>query len=76
MCSQLRAGLKSTQTLELRLDYLCNAKERATFFSWLLLKRLDATLIATCRSIHGGGQFRGGHGAQLEVLSLAVAAGC
>ena len=35
MKSQMRLGLQTTRTLELRLDYLRDAKERAAFLSWL-----------------------------------------
>src|SRR5882672_8405613 len=42
MISQLRLGLKSTRTLELRLDYLRHAKERAAFLDWLRRKRPPA----------------------------------
>src|SRR5712692_4017691 len=76
MIFQLRLGLKSTQTLELRLDYLRHARERAAFLDWLRRKRLPAVLIAPCRSRQGGGLFRGSRKAQLEVMALAVGAGC
>src|SRR6266404_8741651 len=76
MISQLRLGLKSTHTLELRLDYLRHAKERAAFLDWLRRKRLPAVLIATCRSRQGGGLFRGSRKGQLEVLAQAARAGC
>jgi 3-dehydroquinate dehydratase/shikimate dehydrogenase len=76
MISQLRLGLKSTHTLELRLDYLRPAKERTTFLDYLRRKRLPGVLIATCRSRQGGGLFRGSRKAQLEVLAQAVRAGC
>jgi 3-dehydroquinate dehydratase/shikimate dehydrogenase len=76
MISQLRLGLKSTHTLELRLDYLRPAKERIAFLGWLCHKRLPAVLIATCRGRQGGGLFRGTRKAQLEVLAQAVRAGC
>ena len=76
MISQLRLGLKSTRTLELRLDYLRHAKERAAFLDWLRRKRPPAVFIATCRSREGGGLFRGSRKGQLEVLAQAVRAGC
>ncbi len=76
MIPQLRRGLKSTRTLELRLDYLRNAKERDAFLDWLRSERLSAVLIATCRSRGGGGLFRGSKQAQLDVLAQAVRAGC
>jgi 3-dehydroquinate dehydratase/shikimate dehydrogenase len=76
MISQVRLGLKSTHTLELRLDYLRPAKQRAAFLDWLRRKRLPAVLIATCRSLRGGGLFRGSRKGQLEVLAQAVRVGC
>src|SRR5260370_24747126 len=76
MISQVNLGLKSTQTLELRLDYLTNAQERDNFLTWVRRKRPRAVLIATCRSRQGGGLFRGSHKSQLEVLVQAVRSGC
>jgi len=60
----------------LPLDYLQSAKERDAFLGWLRRQRLSATLIATCRSRQGGGQFRGSKKAQLDVLAQAVLVGC
>jgi len=76
MISQLRLGLKSTRTLELRLDYLRNMQERNTLLSWLRRQGPSAVLIATCRSRQGGGLFRGTRNAQLDVLAQAARAGC
>ena len=76
MIAQLRRALGSTRTLELRLDYLSNRKERDAFLDWLRSERLPAVLIATCRSRRGGGFFRGSQQAQLDILARAVRAGC
>jgi len=76
MESLVGAGLRRTRILELRLDYLRNAKERAAFLAWLGRKRLSAVLIATCRRRAGGGLFRGGRGEQIEVLAKAAQSGC
>jgi 3-dehydroquinate dehydratase/shikimate dehydrogenase len=76
MKSQIRLGLRKTRTLELRLDYLRDARERAAFLSWLGKARPRAVLIATCRSRKGGGLFRGAIGEQIEILKAAVLAGC
>src|SRR3984893_9476753 len=76
MIFQLRLGLKSTRTLELRLDYLRSAKERDAFIGWLRRQELSTTFIATCRSRQGGGLFRGSKKAQLQILAQAVRAGC
>ena len=76
MRSQMRRGLRTTRTLELRLDYLQNARERSAFLSWLAGQKSRATLIATCRSRQGGGLFRGSRNAQIAILAQAVRAGC
>jgi len=76
MIFEVRRGLRITRTLELRLDYLRDARERTAFMSWLGRQRPRAMLIATCRSRQGGGLFRGSRKAQLEILAQAVRAGC
>ena len=76
MQSQVRLALPSTRTLELRLDYLRDARERAGFLAWLSRARPRAVLIATCRSREGGGLFREGHEEQLKILQQAVKSGC
>jgi 3-dehydroquinate dehydratase / shikimate dehydrogenase len=72
----MRWGMRSTRTLELRLDYLRDAKERTAFLGWLTRHRSRGVLIATCRSKEGGGLFEGSPNAQLEILAQAVRAGC
>jgi 3-dehydroquinate dehydratase len=60
MSRQLRKALKSTPTIELRLDWLRSDGERSRFLFWL--KRnlpTGATLIATCRRREGGGKLNG-----------------
>jgi 3-dehydroquinate dehydratase / shikimate dehydrogenase len=76
MKSQIRKALRKTGTLELRLDYLCSAKQRAALLAWLGRARPRAVLIATCRSLQGGGMFRGSGKAQIEILAQAAGAGC
>ena len=76
MRSQTRLALRTTRTLELRLDYLHDEKERTAYLRWLGRARLRAVLIATCRSRQGGGEFRGSREEQLEILAQAVRAGC
>lgn len=76
MAVQVRLGLLKTRTLELRLDYLASAAERAKFLSWLRRAKFRATLIATCRSRAGGGQFEGTREREIEVLRQAVESGC
>jgi 3-dehydroquinate dehydratase/shikimate dehydrogenase len=73
---QTRLGLRTTRTLELRLDYLRNAKERDAFLGWLGRAKTRAILIATCRSRQGGGLFRGSREAEIAILAQAVRAGC
>jgi 3-dehydroquinate dehydratase/shikimate dehydrogenase len=76
MKSQMRLGLQTTRTLELRLDYLRNSRERAAFLGWLRRVHPRAVLIATCRSRQGGGLFQGGWKTQIEILTQAARAGC
>ncbi len=76
MKSLTRRGLRKTRTLELRLDYLRSAKQRAAFLAWLGRARPRAVLIATCRGRQAGGLFRGNGKAQIEILTQAVGAGC
>jgi 3-dehydroquinate dehydratase / shikimate dehydrogenase len=74
---QLRRAARHTRTVELRLDWLQNDRERSTFLAALRRfpkKRL--MLIATCRRILGGGKLAGGAQAELYWLGQARAAGC
>jgi 3-dehydroquinate dehydratase/shikimate dehydrogenase len=73
---QVRLGLRKTRTLELRLDYLRNPKEREAFLTWLALKRPRAVLVATCRRREGGGLFQGSREEQIEILAQAARSGC
>jgi 3-dehydroquinate dehydratase/shikimate dehydrogenase len=73
---QVRLGLRKTRTLELRLDYLRNGKERDVFLSWLRRERPRAVLIATCRREEGGGLFRGSREEQIAILAQAARCGC
>jgi 3-dehydroquinate dehydratase/shikimate dehydrogenase len=75
MILQVRRALRSTRTLELRLDYLRPAKELNAFLAWLKRARPKAVLIATCRRGEGGGLFEGTREAQLEVLQRAAVCG-
>jgi 3-dehydroquinate dehydratase / shikimate dehydrogenase len=72
MILQVRRALRSTRTLELRLDYLRPAKERDAFLAWLKRARPKAVLIATCRRSEGGGLFEGTREEQLGILSHAA----
>ncbi len=72
----LLCGLKATRTIEVRLDYLRNVREREAFLHWLSHTKLQSTVIATCRTRPGGGLFRGNRKTQLGILAQAVRAGC
>jgi len=76
MIALVRPGLRKTRTLELRLDYLRNAADRAAFLSWLGRNRPRAVLIATCRRQEGGGKFQGSREEQIEILAHAARCGC
>ena len=64
------------RTVELRLDYLRSAGERSALLRWLSRRGRLPTVIATCRTRRGGGQFRGSPQAELEILGQAARAGC
>ena len=76
MWKQLAQALRSTRTVELRLDWLADEDELDKFLAQLTKKRLRATLIATCRRREAGGKFRGTIAQQLVQLAAAVRAGC
>lgn len=77
MFRQVRVALRSTPTVELRLDWLKTDAERVR-----LLSRLSkpvsrgATFVATCRRKEGGGKFAGDIARQLDWLNQAREAGC
>ena len=73
---QLAQALRSTRTVELRLDWLSDEDELDKFLAQLAKKRLSATLIATCRRREAGGRFRGTIARQLALLATAVRSGC
>ena len=76
MRNQIRLGLARTRTLELRLDYLQDSRERTNLLTWLSGHKRRAVFIATCRRREGGGLFRGTREEQLKILALAAQAGC
>jgi 3-dehydroquinate dehydratase/shikimate dehydrogenase len=77
MARLVRAGLRETPTIELRLDWLRNDAERSQFLHWLKRnKRRSATFLATCRRREGGGKLRGGVPSELYWLNEARQAGC
>jgi 3-dehydroquinate dehydratase / shikimate dehydrogenase len=71
------AALRQTRTVELRLDWLANDRERQKALDWL--KRAaprKAQLLATCRRRVGGGEFSGSAAEELFWLRKAKEAGC
>ena len=73
----VRAGLRETHTVELRLDWLRDDKERHAFLGWLKKQRFPrANFVATCRRRVGGGEFASDAGAELYWLIKARDAGC
>jgi 3-dehydroquinate dehydratase/shikimate dehydrogenase len=73
----VRAALRETPTVELRLDWLENDREREKALEWL--KRCSpkkAALIATCRRRVAGGEFAGAATGELFWLMKAKEAGC
>jgi 3-dehydroquinate dehydratase / shikimate dehydrogenase len=73
----VRAALRETPTVELRLDWLANDREREKALEWL--KRFapkGAVFLATCRRRVGGGEFAGGAEEELFWLRKAKEAGC
>ena len=76
MKALVRQGLRKTRTLELRIDYLRDAKERDAFFAWLGRVRMRGVFLATCRRLEGGGRFAGSREEQIGILAKAVHSGC
>jgi 3-dehydroquinate dehydratase / shikimate dehydrogenase len=79
MQAQVRAALRETPTVELRLDWLRNDRERERFLRWLARAKKamrGALFIATCRTRAGGGTLRGGVEAEMRWLARAREAGC
>jgi 3-dehydroquinate dehydratase / shikimate dehydrogenase len=73
----IRAALRETPTVELRLDWLANDRERQKALDWLkkhASKR--AVFVATCRRRIGGGRLPGSAAKELFWLRKAREAGC
>lgn len=75
---QIRSALRYTKTIELRLDWLANAREVAKLLAQLKNGAFPrrATFIATCRRRQAGGKFSGTVVEQLNLLRSAINAGC
>ena len=77
MRAQVREALGETPTVELRLDWLRDDRERGRFLGWLAKTGMaKAVFIATCRTQEGGGKLRGGVDAEMRWLARAREAGC
>ena len=77
MSVAIRAALRETPTVELRLDWLSTDNERSKLLAWLKTHRpANATFLATCRRKGAGGLFPGDIQAQLYWLIQAREAGC
>ena len=73
----VRAALLETPTVELRLDWLANDREREKALQWLARFASNrAVFIATCRRRIGGGEFASGAQQELFWLKKAAEAGC
>ena len=75
--SLVQKASRESRTVELRLDWLANDRERHRALAWL--KRAapqHATFIATCRRRLGGGEFVGTALEELFWLMKAKEAGC
>jgi 3-dehydroquinate dehydratase / shikimate dehydrogenase len=73
----VRQALKQTPTVEVRLDWLANDRERHAALHWLKRSAPRNTVfIATCRRRVGGGEFAGGAAEELFWLMKAKEAGC
>jgi 3-dehydroquinate dehydratase / shikimate dehydrogenase len=76
MIRQVRAALRQTPTVEVRLDWLSSDAERLRFLEWMRKHRpRRSVLIATCRRKVGGGRFGGSASQELVWLAEAKQAG-
>jgi len=74
---QLRDAIRQrSRVIELRLDYLRDSAQRAALLRRLAAHARRVTLIATCRTLRGGGKFRGTPAAEIAILAQALRAGC
>ena len=77
MAVQIKAAVRETPTVELRLDWLKSDRERVRLVAWLHAHGLRrATFLATCRRQAGGGRFSGTVQEELYWLVQARQAGC
>jgi 3-dehydroquinate dehydratase/shikimate dehydrogenase len=77
MADLVRAGLRETPTIELRLDWLRSDSERSRLLLWVKKNGpRGTTFLATCRRRAGGGRLSGSVQAELHWLRQAREAGC
>jgi 3-dehydroquinate dehydratase / shikimate dehydrogenase len=73
----VRSALRYTPTVELRLDWLANDREREKALNWVSrFIPKQAVFLATCRRRVGGGEFAGTAVEELFWLRKANEAGC
>jgi len=78
MAGQVRAALRGTPTVELRLDWLRSDAERRRLLAWVTRQKFGTRvrLLATCRRMPAGGRFKGGIKEEMDWLNQAREAGC
>ena len=85
MIAALRRALRTSRTVELRLDWLRSEREILRMIRWLGANRRKlglgprgarTTLIATCRRRAAGGEFSGSVTQEVDLVRRAGAAGC
>jgi 3-dehydroquinate dehydratase/shikimate dehydrogenase len=78
MTRQVRAALRETPTVELRLDWLRSDAERRRFLAWVKRQKFGTrvVLMATCRRMVTGGRFKSGIKGEMYWLMQAKDAGC
>ena len=76
LIERAEAALVDSRFLEFRLDSLPKPASVLSKVKDFLVSHRDATVLATCRRKHFGGQFTGSLKAELEVLLEAAQAGC
>jgi 3-dehydroquinate dehydratase/shikimate dehydrogenase len=72
----LRQAIRQSRTVELRLDYLRNARELSLLLKRLEVDRRKYCVIATLRRRAAGGRFTGTLAAQHAALLAAAESGC
>src|ERR1700693_3031850 len=78
MAKQVRAALRETPTVELRLDWLRSDAGRGGLLGWVKRQEFGSRvkLMATCRRTPAGGRFKRGIKEEMYWLTQAREAGC